>query len=167
MDWMTLQGIAGSFFKKYKYVLFVLLLGIVFMLIPSRDSPEETPLVESRAEDMPGVQEELASILSKIEGAGRVELLLTCAAGEEVLYQTDLDLSQTDDGLDETRKTVIITDSGRVQTAVIRQVLPPVYLGAVVVCQGGDSPTVRLAMVEAVSKATGLSADKITVLKMK
>ncbi len=167
MDWMTLRGKAGSFFKKYKYVLFVLLLGIVFMLIPSRDSPEEMPLVESRAEDVPGVQEELASILSKIEGAGRVELLLTCAAGEEVLYQTDLDLSQTDDGLDETRKTVIITDSGRVQTAVIRQVLSPVYLGAVVVCQGGDSPTVRLAMVEAVSKATGLSADKITVLKMK
>ena len=46
-------------------------------------------------------------------------------------------------------------------------VLSPTYLGAVIVCQGGDSPTVKLAIVEAVSNATGLSADKITVLKMK
>jgi len=41
------------------------------------------------------------------------------------------------------------------------------YRGAVVVCQGGDNASVRLAVVEAVSNATGLTSDRITVLKMK
>jgi hypothetical protein len=42
-----------------------------------------------------------------------------------------------------------------------------VYQGAVVLCQGAADAAVRLAVVEAVSKATGLGADKICVLKMK
>ena len=40
-------------------------------------------------------------------------------------------------------------------------------MGAIVVCQGGDNATVRLAIIEAVSNVTGLGADKISVLKMK
>ena len=40
-------------------------------------------------------------------------------------------------------------------------------VGAIIVCQGGDSPTVRLNIVEAVSNVTGIGSDRITVLKMK
>ena len=50
---------------------------------------------------------------------------------------------------------------------MVRQILSPEYLGAVVVCQGANDVQVRLAVVEAVSKVTGLGADKISVLKMK
>jgi len=49
----------------------------------------------------------------------------------------------------------------------VQQVNPPTYLGAVIVCQGADSASVRLAIVSAVGSVTGLSTDKITVLKMK
>ena len=49
----------------------------------------------------------------------------------------------------------------------VQQVLPESYRGAIVVCQGADSPAVKLAIVEAVSRATGLGADSISVLKMK
>ena len=53
------------------------------------------------------------------------------------------------------------------ESGLIRQINPPAYLGAIVVCQGADNNTVRLAIVEAVSRATGLGADKISVLKMR
>jgi stage III sporulation protein AG len=36
-----------------------------------------------------------------------------------------------------------------------------------VICQGAADPAVRLAVVEAVADATGLGADRISVLKMK
>lgn len=39
--------------------------------------------------------------------------------------------------------------------------------GAVVVCSGGDSPTARYLVTNAVSAYTGLGSDKITVMKMK
>ena len=60
-----------------------------------------------------------------------------------------------------------MTDGQRGQTGLVRQVLPATYRGAVVVCQGADDPRIRLAIVEAVSMATGLGADRISVLKMK
>ena len=41
------------------------------------------------------------------------------------------------------------------------------YLGAVVVCDGADSATVRLRIMQAVSALTGLGSDKISVIKMK
>ena len=66
-----------------------------------------------------------------------------------------------------TEDTVIITGSDRSQQGLICQQIPPQYLGAVIVCQGADKAAVRLALVEAVSDATGLSTDAITVLKMK
>jgi stage III sporulation protein AG len=40
-------------------------------------------------------------------------------------------------------------------------------MGAVVIAQGADDPSIKLAIVDAVTKATGLGANKISVLKMK
>ena len=43
----------------------------------------------------------------------------------------------------------------------------PVYQGAVVVCQGAGNSQVRLTVIDAVSVLTGLSSDKISVVKWK
>ena len=147
---------------KYKYVLMVVLAGLCLMLLPGRvaEEPAQPGIVPTEEITM---QESLEAILGKIQGVGRVEVLLTEAAGSQTLYVYDESAS----GESLKSDAVIITDSARSQTGLVSQVIPPVYLGAVVVCQGGDSPPVRLAVVEAVQAATGLSADKITVLKMK
>ena len=65
------------------------------------------------------------------------------------------------------KKTVLITGADRMETGLIRQELPPRYRGALIVCQGADRSAVKLAVVEAVANVTGISADRITVLKMK
>lgn len=43
----------------------------------------------------------------------------------------------------------------------------PVYQGALIVCSGAGSASVRLAVVDAVADLTGLGADQISVIKMK
>ena len=63
-------------------------------------------------------------------------------------------------------KRVIRGENGK-ESGLVQRVDPPKYLGAVIVCQGADKAAVKLAIVEAVSKATGLGADQISVLKMK
>ena len=167
MDRSALKETAAVFMKKYRYVALIILIGIVFMMIPTKESDPPEPVVDTQEETKEGMQEALAQILSKIDGAGRVEVLLTQLTGEEIIYQTDSDESVSGDSSGINLKTVILSTSERAEQPVMRQILPPTYLGAVIVCQGGDSPTVKLAIVEAVSNATGLSADKITVLKMK
>ena len=56
--------------------------------------------------------------------------------------------------------------SGYQEVVVTNQVYP-VYQGAVVVCQGAENSAVRLAVTEAVSALTGLSSDRISIVKWK
>ena len=159
MDTMNkLKQLAG----KYAYVLIVIFAGLFLMLLPGREAADPEPYVEAPKE-ADSMQENLEVILSKIQGVGRVHVLLTEAQGSRTIYVQDESTSQDSLKTD----AVIITDSSRSQTGLVCQVLPPVYQGAVIVCQGGDDPSVRLAVVEAVCDATGLSADRITVTKMK
>lgn len=156
--------------RKYRYVLLILLVGLGMMLLPSGNGKKEKvlqttePLKEVKWEIS---AEELANILSQIKGAGKVEVLLTCAAGEQTLYQSDQRITTSEQGKTSEYDTVILSDSSRTEGALVSQVLPPKYLGAVVVCQGADNPAVRLAVSDAVGKATGLGTDRISVLKMK
>ena len=68
---------------------------------------------------------------------------------------------------DHRKSTVLISGDNRAENGLLRQRNPPVYLGAIVLCQGADKASIRLAIVEAVTDATGLGSDRITVLKMK
>lgn len=167
MDRVAIKEKVMEFLKKYRYALLILLLGLALMCLPeSTDETEPTQTV-IQAEETGDMEQRLEKILSQIDGAGKVSVLLTVRTGESVVYQTDGDTSVDADGSTERKDTVIISDAARTEQGLVRQVNPPVYLGAVVVCQGADRATVRLAIVEAVSNATGLGADRITVLKMK
>lgn len=157
-----MKALAG----KYKYVLIVILAGLMLMLLPSR--PEEEALTsESAPVVQPDMQEALELILTKIQGVGKVKVLLTQAQGERIIYVYDESRSGSSDSESLKSDAVIVTDAERAQKGLVSQVISPVYMGAIVVCEGGDQASVRLAVVEAVCDATGLSADKITVLKMK
>lgn len=149
-----------SFIKKYQYIMFVVLVGVFLMLIPDH---KEQPQIHMQSENVsePDLEMKLSAILSKIIGVGKAEVLLTEASGSHTIYQ--MDTSQNQNNSD----TVIVMDGNRAESGLVQQVLPPEYRGAIVVCQGADSASVRLSVVEAVKSVTGLSSDCITVLKMK
>ena len=166
MDWMTLREKARLWLKEYRYVILVLFLGILLMMLPqgkTEEKKEESiPIPETEAQET--VQEQLEQLLSMVQGAGKVRVLLTEAEGERVVYQTD---GEENSQNSKRTETVILSDSGRAESGLVQQIIPPTYLGAVILCQGADSASVRLALIEAVSNATGLSSDRISVLKMK
>lgn len=153
--------------KKYRYPLLVLLIGVILMLIPTgkKQQTQQVPAPEPTV-PVTDLQEELQNILAQVQGAGKVRVLLSVSKGETTVYQTDSDVSGGENGVCRV-DTVIITGTDRGQSGLIQHIDPPLYLGALVVCQGADSPSVRLAITNAVSSITGLGADKITVLKMK
>lgn len=159
MDWVGLKSRATELGKKYRYVLLVLLAGLLLMLLPEGNRKQIVQEQAAQTEPQMGLQESLENILAQIQGAGKVKVLLTQKEGERTVYQTDTDGTRWD--------TVILTDAGRAQTGLVQQVNPPTYLGAVVVCQGAGSASVRLAIVDAVASVTGLSTDRVSVLKMK
>lgn len=160
MDILTLKERGLEMIRKYRYVVLVILAGVVLMCLPSE---KETVAVQEESQSQPQLQEELETLLGRLEGAGKVKVLLTQATGAKTTYQTDENVRE------DTRQsdTVLVTGSDRSQTGLVQQVDPPRYQGAVILCQGAQRASVRLAIVEAVANATGLPTNRISVLKMK
>ena len=164
MDWVKQREKTVQWLGKYKYLLLVVLLGLGLMLIPSGDRKDSIQNQVQSAPQEAGLtlSQELEEILSRVQGAGKVQVMLTIAKGEEIIYQTDGSSAENGNKHD----TVLVTDENRTQSGLVQQSIPPTYRGAIIVCQGADSPTVCLAIKEAVSKVTGLDISKISVLKM-
>ena len=167
MELGSIKNKIAEYIKKYKYLLLILLIGVVLMTMPGKTA--ETHAVQAEETSYNPSNDEAATlqnVLKKIEGAGRVEVMLTKAADSEYIYQSDDDTTSADSGVDSTKKTVIISNGSKSENGLIRKINAPVYRGALVVCDGGDNPSVRLAIVDAVSKVTGLGSNQIAVLKM-
>lgn len=168
MDRIRIKQAVTDFITKYKFAVLVFAVGLLLMIIPdTTTSDAETERQESTVAQEQSMEEKLSQILSKVKGAGQVQVMLSYASGQETVYQTDTDISQGEANRTEKNDTVTITDSNRNQTGLIQRIDPPICQGALIVCQGADDAAVKLAIVEAVASITGLTTDKISVLKMK
>lgn len=161
-------GHIKEFFYKNRAVALVVLVGVLLMLLPTGKTEAQQPQrQETVSEPRENLETRLEQILSQVSGAGNVRVLLTQERGETSVYQLDLQEITDGDRREIRQDTITVTGSDRQQEGLLTQVEAPRYRGAVIVCQGGDNPTVRLSVVEAVSGATGLPSNRITVLKMK
>jgi len=168
MDIKRIKSTVDLFLKKYKYAILVFLIGAGLMLLPSVQMEKKTQNnMISADETIDSVQDELEHILSDVKGVGKVKVMLTQVSGSETIYQTNQDVSVSENGSDTRIEVITVTDSQRNEQGLIKQVNPPKYAGAIVLCEGGNDPGVKLAVMEAVSKITGLGTDKIAILKMK
>lgn len=165
MDWVGIKGNVTDRLKKYRYPLAVVLIGLLLMQLPAERSKVQQSRPVPPAEVSQAQQ--LEQILSRIAGVGQVQVLLTEKKGREVIYQQDEDITKDTDSSSVRKDTRTVAGAERREEGLVRQVIPAVYQGAIVVCQGAEDPMVRLQITQAVSRITGLGTDRISVLKMK
>ena len=163
---MELIGKITGLASKYRYVVLVLVIGLALMLIPFGNKEAKLTVEVPASKEETDITDQLTKILSQIDGAGKVSVMLTVKTGPSSVYQNNEDITSGENG-SVRQDTVIITDENRVQSGLVQHVLAPEYRGAIIVCEGADKPEVRLHIIEAVASVTGLGTDKISVLKMK
>lgn len=122
------------------------------------------------------LEQKLESILSKMEGVGEVNVMITYSRGSEIVpmknetskvsttQETDSDggtrvIEETD-----TSKEVIYTDGSQIET---QTVINPVVKGAIVIAEGASNATVKTNIISAVEAITGLATYKVQVFEMK
>lgn len=166
---------------RFKYPLGILLLGVVLLLWPSSrketqaasdPAPSATAIADDEGTDYCArMERQLESILSQVEGAGRVRVLLTLKTGPAASYQTDVSRSSRGAGEEESRteeeKTVILSRGSAYDEPAVVSTAYPVFQGALILAEGGADPSVRLQLSAAVAALLNLGADQITVVKMK
>lgn len=164
----------GEIVKKNKYVALLLILGMILVLVPSGKSEENSQREGSVSIDdslfsIKENEERLERILSKIDGVGKVSVMLSIDGSSERIIAEDkikntnseVDYSETS----EESETVIL-DLGTKEGVVELRYIYPRYTGAVIVAEGADNPSVKLSITQAVASITGLGSNSVSVMKM-
>lgn len=157
--------------KRCKYVALTAVLGIVLLLLPGGNEKKQEGGVPDAAEDFDrtALQEEMEEILSSLDGVGHLKLMLTVDGGSA--YELARDEAQTqkrggEDTGERTQKSeTVVLGSGASAEVMVTRSRFPAFIGALVVCEGGDRAEVRLRVTQAVAALTGLSSERITVVK--
>lgn len=122
------------------------------------------------------LEERLTAILTLIEGAGRVEVMVTVKSSAEKVLQTDTERQESivneTDSSGGTRQNSEVNESFQTVTGssssgpyVIQEIMPQVE-GVLVTCEGGDRASVQSEISAAVQALFGIEAHKIKVCKM-
>jgi len=152
-----------AWLRKNRLALLVLALGAVLLAWPTgrEKSAPVSEGTESLSFDPGEVERKLERVLARIDGAGEVTVALTVSDGVQRRYAVD----EKRQGEEAQTQTVIVSTGSGTQEAVHVGEQWPDFQGAVVVCQGGGAPEVRLLVTQAVCALTGLGSDRVTVCK--
>ena len=166
MKWKWPAGSVGwkELWERYKYVLLVILAGVVLLLLPGRETQSTDPERPACAQadfDLEAMEKKLANALAQIQGAGEVTVVLTLKEGTRQVLARDTEIS----GGEQRSTAVVVSQGSGVQQPVPVQSIYPQYQGALVVCTGAGDARVKLELLEAVKALTGLSGEKISICK--
>ena len=121
----------------------------------------------------------LENILEKIEGVGKVSVLITYSQTSEVIAmynentkESSTEESDTDGGErkileKDNSKEVIYKDQNGEKVPVTQKVILPKIEGAVITAEGAGNANTKSSIIQAVEVATGLATHKIQVFVMK
>ena len=157
---------------RYKFVLLIAAMGVVLLAWPGSKEGTETVAAPQNLNEENScrvLEDEMEKILAKINGVGRVDVMLTLQSGAELVLATNTTLRYSGsphnpDDYDRSSETVTVS-GGNGSDVIVTQERSPQYRGALIVCDGGDNDAVRLRIVEAVAALTGLGSDRIAVVR--
>ena len=148
--------------ERYRYVLLILVAGVLLMLLPAGEEEVSPTQSVSRGEtfDVEAFERRLEEILSRVDGAGETTVILSLRGSSRQVLARDEEW-EGDGSL--SASTVMVGEGAGVERVVPLQTVAPEFRGALVVCPGGNDSRVRLELTRAVSALTGLGADRISV----
>lgn len=136
------------------------------------DTVKESNIKETGAYNL---ESELESILSKIDGVGKVQVLITYSESSQIvaMYNENKNISVTEETDSEGGiRTIETTDANKEilldgsNNPVTERVIMPKIEGAIIIAEGGGNEVLKTNIVKAVAAATGLATHKVQVFKM-
>ena len=150
---IVLIGFSDSFFSREK-----------------RSGDKSVVTLEQYVKDL---ENKTVKMLDCIEGAGKCKIMITAEASSEQNYATDDSISQDIRGdqssgkSDIEKEIVMVEDANGKKIALIKSVTEPKIRGVLVLCEGANNVEIKEKITNAVKILLGVSASKISVIKMK
>ncbi|MCI5605144.1 MAG: hypothetical protein MR413_05795 [Clostridia bacterium] len=147
--------------KNNQIICIILIIGVVFMLFSGGGKEKEQSVKAVATIDE---EERLEEILSHIDGAGQVSVMITyySTSEKDIAYETKTNTVGFDSRSEESEdKKAVMTDG---EPMVIKEVYPKVK-GVIVAADGGSSSVVRQAISEAVTAVMDVPAHRVKIYK--
>ena len=175
---------------KKEQILILFLAGILLLVIAvpagsgdiqTKVTPEkETNLQEqdSTEDTAEKLEQKLQRILTKVEGIGRTEVMITLKSDGKRIVEKDEEKSQSREESQQEgsssdssqsgtgENTVYLKDHEGNESPYVMENLEPEIAGVLVVAQGADNPVTVSEITDAVMALFGVEAHKIKVMKM-
>lgn len=173
------------------FIVILIVTVIIINVIWSGDSKEEKTISNSNRqlaqvnntqntnnEGQNQLKYELENILSKINGVGKVEVLVTYAESSQIVAMYNENTKETStEETDEsggtrvikesdTQKDVIYEEEDGMKKPITQKTIMPQIEGAIITAEGASNATVKTNIIQAVEAATGLATHKIQVFEM-
>ena len=151
------------------------IIGVVLIIISEfvTEKPEsqEKEQVQSSFFDYESdIENRLGDIISQINGAGRVKVMVTLKSGEEKKYAyNEMFQAKNDENSSDskTENEYVVIDGEKGDECVLLKTEFPEIQGVIVVCDGGDNSVIKNEITNAVSGLLNISTNNISVIKMK
>lgn len=115
------------------------------------------------------LENKLEQIVSSIDGAGDVKVMVTLSETTEYVYATNNDDSRKiNDGSENTdnNKDYVIIENNNNDTGLLIKTIEPKIRGVAIVCEGGSEVAVRQQIYSAVSAVLNISTSRISISKL-
>lgn len=150
--------------KSIYFIIGILIAGV--MLLMGNNSDIKT-ISKTENTSSVNINRELEKILSKVEGAGRVKVLINYnQSGEKILaYDMESNINEKESGKENNSKSEVVYD-GNKMPVILKEYMPKVE-GVIIVAQGGNIENVKKQLIAGTVALLGIDEHKIEVLKMK
>ena len=168
--------------KKMSLTVLVFAAGVVILLLAAPMGRAEkasdggssgfATLDDYTAQYAADMETRLTDILGSIRGAGEVKVYVTLETGAGYIYAQNESTSQASEyssGVSESSErdsAVLVIDGQSGEQPIVLYRTEPVVKGVVVVCEGAGDVTVRSAVIEAVTTACNIGANRVSVSEL-
>jgi stage III sporulation protein AG len=157
-------------------------IGIILLIISSSNK-NKTTKTDTQQKKITNVEysyernleTRLESLLSQVNGVGKVKVMITLVHGKEIVVAQDSNQSESKSiGTDKTGSTKeeqntkkelkkIIVDG---KTPLVIKEIEPKIEGVIIIAQGGDNVNVKSDLVKSAQIILNVPANKVQILKM-
>jgi stage III sporulation protein AG len=159
--------------KKHVLLIAVIVVSLLALIAfetmgSSEAAAPKERIIPTAEEYIASTEKQLKSILSQVEGAGDVHVMITLESCYENVFAKDYsnktDTQKDSSNINVTEELVVVKNTDG-EGGVVIKVCEPVVKGVAVVCEGADNIKVKSAITEAVCALFDISSTKVSVTK--
>ena len=154
--------------KKNKVFTYLIIISVIiiffafFVLTDNSKSNSSEILLSTSEQYVQSLEKRLSSTLSRVEGAGKVSVVINVESGMETILAMKTTVVETSSGKETTQTPLLVNG----KTVVVKEKYPNI-VGVLIVCEGAGNISVLYKIQQATVSLLNIELKQIEILTMK